>query len=350
MMEEEPVSTIFVGGLPPDATARELDNLCRFIPGFLNSKVDTKKGTTLFVRFDTPHSAHAALGLLNNQFFDRAFPSPEPMRALMARSNMRSSIPQPPTELVSFAGSPWDEGAGYVYNPDVARAAVTFAPAAGWVGGPPKPKRARTPEIQGNVDTVACVGAREAGIDDDTLQAFFSRIPGFLAYKSNARMGGGFVKFASPQQAGEAIASAEVEGIPAAFARTSMTALPGSVVQPALQHFSAGPDRTLLSQPASPAFSPMTAPMKRLKTEPAASPSEVDTVASVGAAEAGIDPMALQEFFASLPGFVHFKANPRMGGGFAKYESPFHAQQAAATAESQGVPAAIARSSMTVVS
>merc|ERR1712107_464661 len=95
-----------------------------------------------------------------------------------------------------------------------------------------------------------------------------------------------------------------------------------------------------------------------------------------GAAEAGIDPMALQEFFASLPGFVHFKAwmcrtgrmgcsdqfkkhptmprsahtttpssqaNPRMGGGFAKYESPFHAQQAAATAESQGVPAAIAR-------
>merc|ERR1719323_1329467 len=96
-------------------------------------------------------------------------------------------------------------------------------------------------------------------------------------------------------------------------------------------------------QPPPPTYPPPKRP--RLGDNP----SQVDTVAIVGAAEQGFDQASLQDFFSQLPGFIAFKANSRMGGGFVKFESPTLAAQAMATAYEQGIPADMAKSNMSSV-
>jgi len=49
---------------------------------------------------------------------------------------------------------------------------------------------------------------------------------------------------------------------------------------------------------------------------------EADTVACVGATKCGFADATLCAFFSERPGFVTFEATPRMGGGFAKFETP----------------------------
>lgn len=296
--EDEEVSTVFVGGLPSDATPRELDNLCRFLPGFVNAKVDTRKGITMFVSFDNPHTAHAAISQLHNQHFDRSYPS-EPMRAHLARSNMRSG----PRVCVSAPGS------------------------------------LKRPRAVADVDTVASVGAADLGMDDHSLHCFFAELPGFVAYKSNPKMGGGFAKFASPKLAEDAIHCAEMEEIPAAFAKTSMTG--GGQSQSQAAHYT--------HQDCPPIIHRYEGAVQDDHGWAKQPRMEVDTVASVGATNVGIEAKALEEFFARLPGFIAFRKNSRMGGGFAKFESPELAQQAVAAGESHGVPAAMARTSMSSV-
>ncbi|CAE8645933.1 unnamed protein product [Polarella glacialis] len=88
----------------------------------------------------------------------------------------------------------------------------------GLPGGGPS-KRLRYSEDPSNVDTVASVGAAEAGVDQDNLQAFYESQPGFVVFKANPRMGGGFAKFSSAHMAAQAVGAAEAEGIPAAMAK-----------------------------------------------------------------------------------------------------------------------------------
>eukprot|EP00408_Alexandrium_pacificum_P025415 CAMPEP_0171186346 /NCGR_PEP_ID=MMETSP0790-20130122/16765_1 /TAXON_ID=2925 /ORGANISM="Alexandrium catenella, Strain OF101" /LENGTH=407 /DNA_ID=CAMNT_0011651387 /DNA_START=40 /DNA_END=1264 /DNA_ORIENTATION=- len=397
---EEEVSTVFVAGFALDSTTRELDNLCRFMPGFVNAKVDARKGKTLFARFDAQSSALSAISLLQGQAFDRSNPA-EPMRAVLAKSNMKSDKPgmshgghamvqyaiggQPPPPTYPPVGAP-QHGGPPVYggpqgrrprsqeNPGevdtvacvgareqgmtIAAAVQQGVPAEmakssmngpyGGAGGapaqppppsiPPPPghghgtKRPRMGENPNQVDTVASVGAAEQGIDEAGLQDFFSQIPGFVMFKANPRMGGGFAKFESPAHASEAVAIAQQQGVPCDIAKSSMSG-PGG--------YSAAPVASYHQQPPPPSYAP---PAKRHRA--AENPGEVDTVAVVGAAEQGVDELALQSFFMEQPGFVAFKANPRMGGGFAKFESPELASQCVGVAQENGVPAEIAKSSM----
>jgi len=183
-------------------------------------------------------------------------------------------------------------------------------------------KRPWTPENPQQIDTVASVGAAEKGVDEAMLHNFFMSLPGFLMFKANPKMGGGFAKFESAMAANQAIVTAHQQGIPAEVAKSCMGGAP--------------------SQPPPPAYPPPAA--KRPRT--AENPGQVDTVACVGAAERGFDEAGLHAFFAEQPGFLVFRANPRMGGGFAKFESPDMAAQAIALAQEQGVPAEIAKSSM----
>jgi len=200
------------------------------------------------------------------------------------------------------------------------------------------PRRPRGIEGPSDVDTAASVGAAEQGFDENALRAFFMSQPGFLAFKPNPRMGGGFAKFETPTLAGQAISAAQQRGIPMEFAKSSMN-VAGS--QPPLPTYPAAYPPAAAQQPVPP---PSSAKRPR-----AAEPlGGVDTVASVGATERGIDEAALCGFFAGLPGFVAFRANPRMGGGFAKFQTPALAVQAAALAQQRGIPAEMAKSSMTL--
>eukprot|EP00931_Biecheleriopsis_adriatica_P115519 TRINITY_DN91304_c0_g1_i1.p1 TRINITY_DN91304_c0_g1~~TRINITY_DN91304_c0_g1_i1.p1 ORF type:complete len:278 (-),score=45.67 TRINITY_DN91304_c0_g1_i1:49-819(-) len=247
----EEVSTIFVAGFPGDASQRELDNLCRFMPGFVNSKVSFGKGTTLFALFDSPMSAQAAIDVLRDQAYDRLNPA-ETLRVVMARSNMRNEQPTrgppppqypPPRQQPAYGAAPGYNGGGgndrggYSrggYDRGYATQGARQQPpppigysgghSPGWGGsqGPPQ-KRART-EDPGSIDTVAVVGAMERGIDEAALNQFFSQQPGFLVFKVNQKMGGGFAKFMAPDMAREAVGQAESQGIPASIARSSMSA------------------------------------------------------------------------------------------------------------------------------
>merc|ERR1712129_356769 len=74
-----------------------------------------------------------------------------------------------------------------------------------WDSADATPKRPRIPEDPSQVDTVASVGAADVGFDEFTLHTFFQSLPGFVVFKPNPRMGGGFVKFQSASLAIQAV-------------------------------------------------------------------------------------------------------------------------------------------------
>eukprot|EP00913_Durusdinium_trenchii_P030455 g28529.t1 len=216
--QAEEVTTIFLAGFPYDATHRELENLCRFLPGFVRSKASFNRGVMLWALFDSQANAEAAISVLNEQermgleAFDSTKPG-EVMRVVMAKSNMRDMDSTPTAHGGAHGGSPQGSLAARFH----AQAAQLQAPRA-WSHPPPaspvgqmRPaatmmpaKRARTmPQSQDSVDTVASVGAADSGIDEEALNGFFSNLPGFLAFKYNQKMGGGFAKFQSPDLARE---------------------------------------------------------------------------------------------------------------------------------------------------
>merc|ERR1719453_2396417 len=74
----------------------------------------------------------------------------------------------------------------------------------------------------GAVDTLAILGADKAGFAESDLEHLFSECYGFLAFKPNSKVGGGFVKFQTPALAAVALAQAVSQGLQAEFARSSM--------------------------------------------------------------------------------------------------------------------------------
>merc|ERR1711862_1022026 len=84
-------------------------------------------------------------------------------------------------------------------------------------------KRPRIPEDRSQVDTVASIGARDKGYDEQSLDLFFQTLPGFVIFKGNSKMGGGFAKFASAELAAAAVQLAKEQGVPADIAKSSMS-------------------------------------------------------------------------------------------------------------------------------
>ncbi|CAK0840584.1 unnamed protein product [Prorocentrum cordatum] len=288
----EEVSTVVVAGLPPDATPREADNLCRFMPGFVHSKVDTKKGIMLFVRFDSALNAQAAIGAIAGHMFDRSQPG-EPLRAQMARSNMRSTNAPPASAGAGWGGGPPRR----VAPPAGGYGQGGYGHASSWSQPSKRPREESMPHAAnpGEVDTLVCIGAHELGYDEQSLEVFFSSLDGFLTFKHNQKMGGGFVKFASTECASAAIAAAQENNVPAKWAKSSM----GS---PAKGGWGSGGDgygkggdgygkgghAYPAGQPPPPRTPPPGPPAKRARG--VENPSSVDTVACVGALEAAAGP------------------------------------------------------------
>lgn len=221
----EEMRTVWIGSIPRDATNRELDNLCRFIPGFQAAKPSKE---TMFVLFDCNENATYAILALNGQPFDRLYAGQqEPLVAKMAKSNMRTDAAMDPKMQAdayrgsngsygSYSAPSWQErspggyGGGGSYTENNKRAHESSY-------GSSNPKFANQ---SGGIDTVACVGAADLGVDNAQLEQFFSSLPGFIAAKANAKMGGGFFKFKSPTLAEQAVLAARESGLPAAMAKT----------------------------------------------------------------------------------------------------------------------------------
>mmetsp|Transcript_956 Transcript_956/g.2382 ORF Transcript_956/g.2382 Transcript_956/m.2382 type:complete len:266 (-) Transcript_956:22-819(-) len=250
--------------------------------------------------------------------------------------------------------------------------------AAEWDDGSRKRPRG---EAAGPIDTLVLLGQTEKGFTDRQLEDFFRQLNGFVAFKSSARVGGGFVKFASPELAGEAMELAAQSGIEAQFARSSMNTGPdlgagagaGAHVYPAGQppppsypcwnaRGYENPVDGLGGPPmgmgmgfeshdgheAAMGLQPMAMmPPKRARTE---DPETIDTLVLLGQTEKGFTEQQLEEFFRTVPGFIAWKRNPRVGGGFVKFASPQLARDAIDTAAASGIEAQVARSSMSKAS
>jgi len=337
----EEVSTVFIGGIPPDATLREMDNLCRFMPGYVHSKVDSRKGTTLFVCFDSPDTATECIFRLDKQHFDRSNPG-EPLRVVMAKSNMRSGDHPAVAQRAP---------AQVVYQAPPPPQALPQAPSGPQRAG----KRPRMYEDPYAIDTVAIVGAADRGFSEVMIEQFFGQMPGLLAFKPNPRMGGGFAKFSAPTFAVEAVNAAVPEGIPAEIAKSSMSSAGGSPAAPQQPmpaaahhypgaHYSSGMAVPTPVDPWAAAQQEAIGGPKRPRIPE--DPGGVDTVAIIGAEDRGFPVVAVEAFFSAIPGFVAFKPNPRMGGGFAKFASSALALEAIAVAIPEGIPVELAKSSM----
>lgn len=294
----EEIRTIIVSGFPADCAVRECDNLCRYMVGFNGAKVDCKKGMMLFVLFDSADNAQVAVQMINGSPFDRSSPA-EILKAGMAKNNMKSD-PGHASMAQGKGSSAWG------------------APA--W--GAPKAQGKGV----GSVDTITCPSSDQEGFDAATIEAVVSSLNGFVAFKA-AVTGQCFIKFASPELAAEAMTIAQQQGLPAQMARSSMGAPSGGGGAPdPSSAWQGAPKRARLSGPLG-----------------------IDTLVHLRASDLGFDSDALHGAVFALQGFMAFKPNPRMGGGFSKFESPELAAEAMAALQAQGMPAEWAKSSMTAL-
>lgn len=79
------IRTIFITGFPADVKERELNNMCRFLPGYTASQMNWKLGLAQgFALFDTGSAAVSACAMLAHIQFDEA----SVLRAEVARKNM----------------------------------------------------------------------------------------------------------------------------------------------------------------------------------------------------------------------------------------------------------------------
>lgn len=303
---------VLLGQLEKGFTENQLEDFFSQVSGFLAFKANARVGGA-FVKFTSPAAAHAALETAASAGIE----------AQVARSSMNYTpnepdwVQPPPPSVPPLRAPAWDRG-----------------------GAPPGGKGRYEPP--GSVDTLVLLGQLEKGFTESQLEDFFSQVPGFVAFKPNARIGGAFVKFSSPAMAQEALAIASDSGIDAQVARSSMNTTghgKGDGV-PSLDE----PD---WMQPPPSNHSPAHVPPKRARVSDA--PGNVDTLILQGQFEKGFTETQLEDFFVQVPGFIAYKSSPRVGGAFVKFSTPALAQEALLMAMDAGIEAQMARSSMTSV-
>lgn len=361
-MADGGVSTIFVAGLSFDAQPRELENMMRFMPGYEGIKVTGPKGggkggAAVFVKFDNADDAVAAMTVLHNMPFDLQYPD-QLMRVEIARSDMKTPAAAVPRSAVQAYQPAPPRHAHPVYNqpppPVYAPTPVTYAAASG-----PPSKRARTEEDAGSVDTLALFGATEKGYTEGQLEDYFAQLPGFMCFKGNKRVGGGFVKFETPELAMSALGAAIESGLEAQIARTSMSSPAGDQAVGGYDSYGGSYHNDRGYAPAPHYSDPAPPPRgggggggsKRgvrggLHTAAKLGGAMVDTLILQGVTEKGWTSDTITDVFRNVPGFLTFKANPRVGGGFVKFADPEHAMDAIEVAANHGIEAQMARSSM----
>eukprot|EP00929_Paragymnodinium_shiwhaense_P123661 TRINITY_DN9778_c0_g1_i2.p1 TRINITY_DN9778_c0_g1~~TRINITY_DN9778_c0_g1_i2.p1 ORF type:complete len:365 (+),score=111.13 TRINITY_DN9778_c0_g1_i2:93-1187(+) len=347
------VSTLFVVNIASDATHREVENMVRWFSGYEGVKIAGVRGKSgsaaMFVKFDSPSSATEAAKFMHGVPFDTSQPEAL-MKVEVARSDMK--FPAAPSAArdkgaekggaFAWGGGKGGGGSFASYMPQPAPPAYPHPSKGEWKGGGRGGKGAHGGGGGGGggVDTLAIIGAFEKGITEGELESFFAQLPGFLAYKVNNKLSGAFVKFESVQLAVDALNESQRAGIEAQFARSSMNF--GMSKQPAVVGYGAkgGGAAWAPSRVSAYAGPP---PAKRARPDLG---SGVDTIVVQGIADKGYNVRDVEDFFRQVPGFLAWKNNQKIGGGFIKFESPDMAQNAISAAAEAGFEAKLARSSM----
>jgi hypothetical protein len=191
-------------------------------------------------------------------------------------------------------------------------------------------KRPRAEEV----DTIVVMGIRAGGIRQGDLISWLSQRPGFVTHKSNERIDGVFVKFASSVDAARALHDANAEGYGADWAHRNLDVdeyitvkvEPSTVQAP----WRTGPVGTAPFPAACAGGGALGG-------------AELDTVAVVGMRAKGYKQEDLQEWFSRRPQFVGLKLNVRVDSMFLKFASAAAADQAIRDANAEGISAEWAR-------
>jgi len=406
VQNEGTTSTLFIAGFASNVSDREMENFCRFIPGFVGAKSSFTKGPKVWVRFDSNESAAAALPLVHLQPVDLQDPSSGLLNATFARTEMNPTPPdrmqprkggaacilgslnallgleeeeeaaesspvRPAEDLAEAAGGA--AGAAGVGGAELApigsSAAVvpTVVPAAGAIiPAATTGKRPRSEVGEFDNDTLCILAVGDKGLTEESLANFFAQLEGYMTLRvAPAGRGGGnaFVKFETPELARAALEAAAKFDLDPQMARTSLN-VHALDTRPVVER--TDPGETLLEgaieiSDGAPAESwsgllqvrdVSPAPAKRQRVERVESAVVGgDTLCIMGLAEKGLTEKSLNDFFAQLDGFVALRytaSGSGRGGGsvFAKFADANLAQEGLQAAASFGLEPQIARSSL----
>jgi len=398
VQNEGTTSTLFIAGFASNVSDREMENFCRFIPGFVGAKSSFTKGPKVWVRFDSNESAAAALPLVHLQPVDLQDPSSGLLNATFARTEMNPTPPdrmqprkggaacilgslnallgleeeeeaaesspvRPAEDLAEAAGGA--AGAAGVGGAELApigsSAAVvpTVVPAAGAIiPAATTGKRPRSEVGEFDNDTLCILAVGDKGLTEESLANFFAQLEGYMTLRvAPAGRGGGnaFVKFETPELARAALEAAAKFDLDPQMARTSLN-VHALDTRPVVERTDPG-----VTEPTTeavwtgwggrtPDVSP--APAKRQRVERVESAVVGgDTLCIMGLAEKGLTEKSLNDFFAQLDGFVALRytaSGSGRGGGsvFAKFADANLAQEGLQAAASFGLEPQIARSSL----
>lgn len=248
------ISTIHVVGFHDNANDREMENFCRFLPGFMDAKASLTTSPKLWVRFDSKESAENALPFVDKMPFDLLDPEVL-LRASIAKTNLnvreRTRIQGVTTRAgpldylmgmnMSLEPQLGGAGAGAGVPHGVAAVGAGRIPA----GGPSTGARRRDDldaskwkdahELQtgsiagsaskpGMTDTVIFKAIEENGVTEQELQDWFEKLEGFVMMSSAITKYGTnvFAKFEDVNKAEYAIEAAKFNRLEAEMARTSL--------------------------------------------------------------------------------------------------------------------------------
>lgn len=340
-------SSILISGFPGNATDREMENFCRFLPGYIASKASFKGSPKVFVRFDAYEAAQAAVSGINGQPFDELDPDVI-LTSAMARTDLNPPAPGSLVpgrdKLTSMAGQTGFTGA--VHGMQNAWPQSDWGAARGGNEYMPPAKRARVEvadAFAGGTDTI-CVKGWEQGLTAELMLQVFERTPGFVTLQmSKSGKGGGncFVKFTTPSFASKAIRTAQQAGYEAEMARTSLNIAGSDFHAPAVGKGAKSP-LAIKGKSKAPYQAPYQAPHQ-------AAGGEEDTLAIFGLGEKGHTEEELIDLFSATSGFLGLRCSTTGKGGghcFVKYESARLASKGKEYADENGCETVIAKTSL----
>jgi len=334
-------STVYITGFPADVTERELENLCRFLPGFVGTSPTFSKGATVWVRFQDPDCAAAAVPLLDEQPFNMRDMSLV-MKAVIAKSDTTprpfDSMASPLEALVGWGShdsggyKPGTGGLGSGGVLDNMLQSLVMPGQGGDAGGSfsfnddyNKPKMPRPVVEPADNDTLVLFGIGDKGLTEQDLLTFFNQIEGFITLQCTNSIGKGggncFIKFETAGQAQAAIDVARYSDVVLDVARTSLNVSGGSPT--GLSGFGGG------GGGGSNPFSAGSWGPPAKKPKIAASSGECDTLVVFQIGNKSVTEEELSySVFGPMDGFVAIQVSGGNGGGnaFIKFASVEQAQ------------------------
>lgn len=378
--------TLLITGFPETTSDREMDNYCRFMPGFVGSKSKFKTWPMVFVKFDHPQSAAMARDIIDRQPFDVQDDSVT-LKAHIANSELQNpgvglqfrkgrgpSIQAGPLHALlgiplaspeskgcweaEKGGRSWDQGKGkhgkgssYKGSGDTWEASgkgvqVGVIDASWEVASAAKRQRFDVPDA--GMDTICIMGCFEKGLTEETLKSYFASVEGYLTLQISRGTGHCFVKFSTHAQA---VASLDIaSNLEPQMARRSLSMYPSEVAA-----VGGGHDVGYQAQEQALWSTPLSAPAvvngkgKGPGKQAPEDPSTVDTICILGADSQGLTETALGQFFEQLEGFTGLRMAPGGKSGglcFVKFGNNPQALIGIQAAKSQNLDVQMARTSM----